>query len=197
MCGKLLRFMLLVHAFSRCGGASQESKFVRVSNAINVKYLEISRRSVMGLVSCAALCSDGCWSLKYEENGSGSKTCDLYNLRDTKYTQLKFVNVADLYKKVYPPANAFVLIEIGISWIKARDFCQSQGGNLAIANSTAKMERLERMHSRTDTPLWIGGVTQIPPENGTIGMCPKFQSGLGVGVTSCGEIWYFVCEYQL
>ncbi|KAH3897141.1 hypothetical protein DPMN_021326 [Dreissena polymorpha] len=76
MCGKLLRVMLLVHAFARFRGASQESKFMRVSNAINMKYLEISRRSAMDLISCAVLCNDGCVFLKYEENGSGSNTCD-------------------------------------------------------------------------------------------------------------------------
>ncbi|KAH3753318.1 hypothetical protein DPMN_187953 [Dreissena polymorpha] len=53
------------------------------------------------------------------------------------------------------------------------------------------------MHNRTDTFLWMGGVAQIPPENGTIEMCPMFQPGIGVGVAACGDWWYFVCEYQL
>ncbi|KAH3753317.1 hypothetical protein DPMN_187952 [Dreissena polymorpha] len=117
ICGKLLRVMLLVQAFARCGSASQKSKFVSVSNAINVKYMEISRRSAMDFISCAALCSDGCWSLKYDENGSGSKTCDRVGSREGstgghKLTVRYSKGTVYLYKNACPRCSLFPMVDI-------------------------------------------------------------------------------------
>ncbi|KAH3750531.1 hypothetical protein DPMN_185058 [Dreissena polymorpha] len=154
MSGKLLRVILLVHAFVRCWGASKQSQFMKMSGAIKMPYVEMASRSATGLIECAALCNDACWFLKYSGNGSGSGTCDLYTLTDAIYSQLRFENSSNLYKKVYPPANAFVVISEGKTWEGARDFCQSLGGNLAIANSTAKVDRMYNFGSDN---FWLGG----------------------------------------
>ena len=100
MFGKLMKLMLLVNVFLRCVSETKTSKFMRVLDVIKMPYVEMSSRSVKGRFECLGLCSDDCWFLKYEESGSGSGTCDLYNLRDTVYSSLKFVNISNLYKKV-------------------------------------------------------------------------------------------------
>ncbi|KAH3789880.1 hypothetical protein DPMN_168069 [Dreissena polymorpha] len=100
MFGKLTKVMLLVQLFLRCESAAKTSQFVRVSNAIQMPYVAMSSLSVREFFDCAALCRDDCFFLKYEDSGSGSGTCDLYNLRDANSAQLKFVNGSNLYKKV-------------------------------------------------------------------------------------------------
>ncbi|KAH3700252.1 hypothetical protein DPMN_075225 [Dreissena polymorpha] len=150
-------------------------------------YVEMASRSATGLIECAALCNDAFWFLKYSGNGSGSGTCDLYTLKDAVYSQLRFVNSSNLYKKVYPPENAFVGISEGKTWEGARDFCQSLGGNLAIADSTAKVERMNNISS--DVSFWVGG-----QKNGTTW---KWLSGAVVAPTplendkaSCLQVHY-------
>ncbi|XP_052246298.1 uncharacterized protein LOC127855033 [Dreissena polymorpha] len=207
MSGKLLRVMLLVHAFFRCWGASKQSQFIKMSDAIIMPYVEMTSRSATGFFECAALCNDACWFLKYSGNGSGSGTCELYTLKDAIYSQLRFVNSSNLYKKVYPPAIAFVGISEGKTWEGARDFCQSLGANLAIADSTAKVERMNNIIS--SGWFWVGGqkigttwkwlsgavVAQTPIDDNNASCLCVFGSKLNDW--SCTNILMSVCEFKL
>ncbi|XP_052261921.1 early activation antigen CD69-like [Dreissena polymorpha] len=168
-------------------------------------YVEMSSLSASGLLVCAALCRDDCLFLKYEDNGTGSGTCDLYNLRDEISTKLKFVNGSNLYKKVNPPADVFVGILEEKTWDEARNFCQSLGSSLAIADSTAKMDRMYNLIGKWD--FWVGGkrngttwnwlsgavVTPSPLVDGS-GACLESWSGRLTDESCSWKNWSF-CEY--
>ncbi|KAH3792909.1 uncharacterized protein LOC127839260 [Dreissena polymorpha] len=207
MFGKLLRAMLVVLAFARCGGAAKTYTFTRVHGAIKIPYVEMSSRSAKGVLECAALCSDACWYLKYEDNGSGSGTCDLYILRDRFYNnKLEFANISNLYKKVYPPAYIFELNRGPKTWTDARDFCQSRGGDLAIADTNDKMDRMRNLatyetfwvgcQKNGTTWKWLSGavLTRAPVENNK-GTCLQLYSKY-FDDGGCSYMCGFVCEYQ-
>ncbi|KAH3783770.1 uncharacterized protein LOC127841143 [Dreissena polymorpha] len=211
MFGKLTKVILLVHLFARCGSAAKNSQFIRVPNAIQMPYVMMWSLSARGFFECAAHCREDCLFLKYEDNGSGSGTCYLYNLRDEIYTMLKFVNGPNRYKKVYPPADVFVGIFEGKTWFDARDFCQSLGSSLAIADSTAKVERMYNLignraweaggrfwvggHFTGTTWNWLSGavVTPAPWATGD-GNCLEVWNRLWSDWNCYYPLWSF-CEY--
>ncbi|KAH3821384.1 hypothetical protein DPMN_123148 [Dreissena polymorpha] len=169
-------------------------------------YLEMSSRSAKGLPSCALLCSDDCWYLKYEDDGSGSGTCDLYKLRDTRDTNLKFVNISNTYKKVEPSARKYIGITRIYSWQVAQDNCERFGGKLAAAETTSQLNAIRAIPvsqwlwlgaRRNESGwFWLSGVAMdTTPAYNAEGGCLYLYEGNKIDA-GCEGGHYSVCELQ-